>query len=544
MSIVATDSSTIEYNGYVFNASAQTNVQVEFVPDDAGRTIIYQKVTIGVKAIIAADEGTDDTMSSIRRKLTQQGAALKFFDQGFGDLAINAPQGDRDVRWGPVPQMLSWVPVGSSQACEIEWQVVVHVSPCKRYQGIMALNYGVDFAIDDAGQTTRSIAGYIQVAQTRVGNRIPDSADNYRNLIQPVIPLGYKRQSQSYSLSKDKSQLDFTIVDKQINSPNPYPDGVTNIKGDHDVDWRRGKNQFNNTIQMSIELAENTPPIRAFEIFHIITTKRLAAARRQYGDSILMEAVRFREALFDREHSFSLSYVVLSKLIDLSPGGGMWEPIGTDWGKWRASMGESFGSRGHSGLAHQASQDAIVDLCGGSFDPSTQAKRPNLLPRFLAPTFQNKTPPPVRSWLKYQSDIEIVENQPTVRQQILQPADSPGRATEVNSTAPARYGGNQSGSRIDDIIQVVGSASYFAIFTGHAERVGHRIPRPVLEKVGEVTAVLVRNQFADRVKSMDLGVPVYQAKWRLVYALPRAPGEVRLPENPLERTDANGKVKR
>ncbi len=238
---------TLSYNGYTFDGASGVKVSVEFVKDDAERTIIYSRHTIEVHTFISDAVSTDSQLENIRARLNHQGQALTFVNKGFGDdLIVNANGGAgiRDVKWGPIPEMLYWEPVGSAGACEMIWKVVTCVPCCghglsDRTTGVMAFNFGVDVAIDIRGLSTRTIDGYIEIAQTRgAGKTIPDSADNYRFMIQPDLPNGFQRE-QTWSISASKSRVNFTITDRQLPTKNPYPQLVTNIRGNHRSAWRR-----------------------------------------------------------------------------------------------------------------------------------------------------------------------------------------------------------------------------------------------------------------------------------------------------------------
>lgn len=541
MSAVATDAATISYNGYPFNSTAKAKANVEFIPDDAGRTILYQRITLTVRTIIADDDGTDGTLDQIKAKLSKQGGALRFVGQGFGDLSVNVSNTNKDVKFGPVPTILSWLPVGSLRACEVEWQIVAHVSPCSRFKGLMSLNHTIDWNINSSGLTRRTIAGHLVIAQTREGNRAPDTADAYRHLVNPQLPLGYRRETQNYSLSADKSRLDFTINDSQIDSPNPYPEGVEDIDVDHDMDWQRGKPHQMHSIAMEIKLKQGIPRKRAFEVFFNIVDKRIKEAARSYRARVYLERVSMKDRPYSPTSAFRIAYRVTRALFDFRPGGGLWEPIDGDWGKWRTSMAASHSNRGHSGLAHFANEDAIVDLCStGAIDSKTRTGPPIAIPSILAPTFQNEKPPANESWLRYHNEISIRRKQPSVMQYTLGEPDSPGRATEVNATAPTSYDSSYEESQI---IQQTGPATYIAIMTGYAERVGYPIPMPVLEKIGDSPAVLMKDVFDQRAPTAGLGVPLFQARWRLTYALSKAPGVVEPPANPLEGTDGSGNLR-
>ena len=111
---------TLSYNGYVFDGATHIEADVEFLYDDAGRTIIAHRHTITVDAIVAADSDLDDDVLLIRKRLGEAGRKLTFISKGFGD-DLTAVGIVSDVDAGPFPQELSWKPLGDDKAAEIRW---------------------------------------------------------------------------------------------------------------------------------------------------------------------------------------------------------------------------------------------------------------------------------------------------------------------------------------------------------------------------------------------------------------------------------------
>jgi hypothetical protein len=196
--------------------------------DEAQRTTVYVEHSLEVEGYVVPNvvTGTTDTVLSTARKLlTAQGGALDYSDKGFGDLVVNVEAGGvRDVSWGPHPEILEWIPLGGDGVgtCKVVWRVTTRIPECTSavYAGApLALNYEQDFSIDEAGYTTVGTSGYIEIPMTRrtqTDRSLPDSADQYRERLQAAVPLGYRRNSQDYRLSKDKRRLDFSWRDEEI----------------------------------------------------------------------------------------------------------------------------------------------------------------------------------------------------------------------------------------------------------------------------------------------------------------------------------------
>ena len=306
----------LSYNGYEFDGASKIVASVEFLLDEAKRVVIAHFHTIKVSAVIANDTDLDGDMEDIRKRLGEAGKTLKFVNKGFGDdLTVKSGNifggGGRrvsDVTNGPFPKILSWAPLGDDRAAQIEWQVTVTVPICRagvpHFQGVMALNYGVDYQIDRHGDTTRTLSGYIQIAQ-QSGLDAGDTADRYRHFFAPAGIHGFARQ-QTWSVSLDKARIDFVITDTQIPTPNAYPEGITEITASHRQSWRRGKSgtQFFNTITASITPEAGLPGDRAWQVFHKLVKERMAHSKSK-GKPPFLISLDVEEGIYSRTHNFS-----------------------------------------------------------------------------------------------------------------------------------------------------------------------------------------------------------------------------------------------
>lgn len=549
---------TLEYNGYAFDGTSKISVSVEFVPDDSGRTVVYHRHTIRVLAVVQGDSGTTAEMLNIRQRLGEQGRELRFTGRGFGDdLIVNAGAGGlRDVKWGPCPKVIRWEPIAHFRAGEIEWEIVTCVPICdtgvQRWVGLMGLNYDVSFSIDERGYTTRTINGYIEIAQTRLGRTVPDSADQYLNYYATTPPLGFKR-SQSRHLSSDKSRLDFTVTDTEIGSPNAFPPGVVDIQCRHRAGRRRGSGMVRNTITCEIEMAADWPTAHAMVIFSAIANQRIAIAQASAGIAtstsggqtnakgiVLIDEFQIEEDLFARRSTFSVSYhVPISLQQFFFDAVGLWQPLPTNWTQWQASVAVAQSARGYAGLQHRGTDDQIKDLCYTPGQVSYAPGQSNLIAgaRPLLPAVKNLRPDANNSWLKYTNRIQTFRDRAVVRQRILQAKDDDQLPFEVNGTTGMVY---PASGGTDDVIQEGARGSYYVTMIGRAARAGWEIPRPKYATVGTIAATEIGGEFEQAITGNWFGVPIYQAVWNLRYALPNSPGSVKLLSNTREHLNGDG----
>ncbi len=542
---------TLSYNGYTFDGSSNVSVRVEFVMDEAQRTVLYHRHSIHVKTFVQSDNSTDATLEAIRAALGHQGQYLVFVNKGFGDdLIVNAPGGYglRDVKWGPKPKVLAWNPVGSANACEVEWEVEVCVPKCEtnnsgRSLGVMAMNYGVSISVDNRGLSTRQITGHLEIAQTRNGYNIPDSADAYRGLISPPQPEGFGRSSD-WRFSLDKSKVEFTISDAQIPSRNPYPALVTHINGSHRCSWSRGaqyKMMVRNTISMDIEAAMGAPPMLAYNLFGQFVRQRLNLAKQNRAQFWLDE-VTVEEDIFGLSSRFGCSYrtlitpsMALNNGIDPSLFAfeklGMWYPVGTSWSLWRNSLSHVFDNRGLAGLAVPAANDVIIDLCNvGLTVPWNGTLNPAVQPvRIGTGVFKNEKPQPNQSYLKYNITFKSYADSPTVRQSPMQASESDSASGNMLDTYGLQFPPRATGSSlplVPDTIQRSGPVRYGFGMSGSAIRAGYPIPRPKVTSVGGQVPVERSAEYHCEDMGSSFGVPVYGAAWQVDYELPSPPSSV------------------
>lgn len=539
----------LSYNGYEFDGATHIETAVEFLYDDAGRTIIAHRHTITVDAIVADDSDLDGEVLNIRKRLGEAGKKLTFISKGFGD-DLRAIGNVSDVAAGPHPQELFWKPLGDDKTAEIRWQVVVTVPLCvvgsPAFVGVMALNYSIAYKIDAMTDTTRTIAGYIQIAQKAgTGVSASDTADRFRRNFAPNPIAGFKRES-TWTGNLKKSRVDFAIVDTQIPSQNPYPPNVMAIDGRHRLSWRRGREgaRMRNTISMTITPEAGLTGSQAWAVFLTIAAQRIAKAKAN-AQPVLIESLEVEENLFGRPQSFSVSYTMLSCIQDFVGDAGLWEPLGTNWNSWRVSLRTTMfdnDHRGNADLQDLAVNDVVVNLCKS---PGIAFVSPNSRRKFAEDNrirsggLRNEVPPADKSFLSWDSRIMSFRNRPAVRQSIIQAPTKDEDSWELNSgTMKTRFGFGSSGGVTPDVIQEGGAGRHGVRIVGRATRVGHQIARPAIVTIGDKPAVERWFRGMQWVVGNFFGVPVYGAQWAADYLIASSPGTIKPPNEEKEWVDA------
>jgi hypothetical protein len=517
----------LSYNGVVFGGDARIEVQVNFLLDDAKISVKAHEITITVRTVIVDDTNTDPELTTARRRLGQSGKTLVFTGKGFGNIRVG-PGGVPDLSHGPTPKVLLWSPIGDNKAVEIEWQVTTVIASClssARTRGIESMNWSMSFSHDEAGDTTRTITGYIEIALNKIGH---ETADDYLGFfVAPPLP-GFKRTRQR-DISPDQKRLNFSITDTQIPSFNVFPKHVIDISGTHRVSWRLGKtgNLPVASINVTIEPEANVPAAAAWNVFLEIAKARIGQRKK-----IFITGLELEENLFGRPQSFRIEYKFKSSLRGILARTGLWRPLPGSWSLWARSLEQSmFSPRGGSQLRDIAANHVIVDLCSPQTETGVNNRQKTVYPPSRpTATIKNEKPTPEDSYLEYENDVYSGRRRPVTIQSPLQSQDKDDLGSydplkmSASSIGPADYG-SETGIE-PDIIQVGGASRYSIRMAGRAVRVGYQIARPHLKSVGSQTPVEVNQWFVQRELDEMFGVPVYIAMWMVDYAIPASPGVV------------------
>ncbi len=536
---------TLSYNGYTFSGASTVRCNIEFVKDDAGRTTKMNRYTLDVKTTIVgvASGTTDNELANIRVLLSKQGGPLVFANRGLAEIRVNTPGGQQDMAWGPIPEVLTWESIGSSQACDVTWRVTFCLPDCStnRYHsntGLMSAGFEVDYRINERGFTTRTVTGHLEIGMTRRSagsTTIPDCADLYRHLVQIATPPNFQR-SQSYKTNLSKTRLDYTVTDTEIESANPWPNWVTKITARHRTSVAggyRGAVKQRHNITAQIELMRGVDPALMWEIFRAICGQRIAAAFAGVSESasmsspsIFLDELSAEEDIFGFSGSFSLGYHVLQTPEFLLTNSGLWKPLGTNWSSWQSTMQSVFKQRGLTGMVLDPSNDTIVDICRGEPTSPWNPLVPDVPPPPLKkPPFQNTKPPARKSYRDYNMWMRVRRDIRRAKQYKMEGPESSGT---TGSTSAAAGGvavfGVDGGS--DAVVQVGTRGGYTFELIGSAERVGWQVPKPKVVAVGGQVPIETNCDFVGGALGKYFGQTLYGAAWRITYDLPNAPGGV------------------
>jgi len=592
----------ISYNGYTFPLETETQgVEIKPVSDPAGRVVSYNLYSFTIRSFIRKDANqtgtTDTTMESLRKLLTAYAAPFRYEAVGLGGISINVA-GVKDVVWGPKPRMLRWQPRGQL-VCEILWAVEVAIPECDNASyafAAMEYNFRLNWEIDAGGYTRRIYSGHLRIPQTRTGpavRTLSDNADLYRNKVVPAVPIGFRRESQDFTLSEDKCKLEFSITDVEHPATNYPPEGVVLVSASHEV----ASNppycgySWSGTIEATYEMARDQDRRKALQCFYDLMQDRIDAIRANVpvvptneqanikpGTFIMLQFRASEPEIYGRRHAaFSCRYQTVLSLPSLLQSSALWRPVpGDTWDKWYLSLqSTAFSNRGNAQMAFANNGDALIDLCLPTAPPEIMLQAAQVAMKPSVPKMQI----PFRvsaetSWLDYDSRLLFEQIDDTICLKTL-----PTEAISLNTlpetlplqAAPVIAGGSYlstergvrvSGNTPGPELSRVGSLSTYPALTdpatqdrkvqvrarpstqvrmvGCAARVGYPITPPALIKIGEAIATPANGRgdgFSQWVAGTDcLGYSIYFATWSLRYIFDRMlAGNIALPtvDNPM-----------
>jgi len=571
---------TCSYSGFTFPTDRFTTLSIEAqpTPDSSGRAVKYITYTINVQTTIQNNNGTDEEMENIRRKLTSYAGELHYDQKGYGisSLAVNVPGGPIwDVDFGPKPQIVRWKPTGAAQACDVHWTCVAKVPECNQggatYKNtIMEYCFTVAYSTDRSGYSKRVFSGHIIIPQTRSApgvKSLQDTADSFYEKIVPALPDYFRRTSQERRLDESKNRLDFVFTDEEY--PRVLPTDCIEAAASQTTRWNTKEGFAVSTLNATYEMSTNIGASDLYVSFLQMLKKR---ASRVFdlvvgGDFLVWDLTVTEPEIYGKNIiTISATWQSFCTAKSLVGANGMFTKLGlenNDLVKWNNSEGNvARDPRGRAKQRFRPSDDIVVDLCQSPAPPPLpkQGVTPNL--RSTPGLFLQeiaKQPNPQTSWLKFlmwlrfEVDDEEVLLKPLpdspVRQQSQLSSDvtsSTLRTVDLGDlgTAPQGDGGFQGNiggylqSMPDHVVQYRAAPTTAVVLEGRAIRAGFPIGCPTIQSIGGVEAMPANHAdmgsgFWTGLVGNALGIPIVAAEWSLRYLLPSLPGASGTPPSPI-----------
>jgi hypothetical protein len=441
---------TVTYNGVQFGGADAPGIVVgnnvfrstppmygwESTPryDESRRAVMGLDITLTVRTIVyeSSVAAMSDNMAALRRKLSEPGKALAIVGLGSGFGNIVSPAGNYlDLDNGPKPGKLSAVPLGQL-AWELGWTISFFISECASAStdllAFLAFNFTSTWVNDFEGLCTRTIQGHVVIPQVRNAaspKAVLHVAEETRGNIVVSVPPGFRRVQNLWNETIDKSRLNFSIVDEQLEG-DVLPPGIVEADGSFGFSTGDDSGGMSNgiaTMTMSLKTAPNQPRNLAGQLF-------LAAALSKQGEitagiaaakaadpslpdgSVIPIRLAIVNGKFDRARhtEATISWKVTQSLNSLLLATGIWTPIApNNETQWKASMAALWGNRGFSGIGSSAAEAVIIDVC----DNRTAAtigvvgSNPNNPANASLPSLTCPDIPANGGWLHYDLDIRV-----------------------------------------------------------------------------------------------------------------------------------------
>lgn len=569
-----TTAGKLAYNGVIFPVPMKTQATARCNYSRDGRTVKDVTHTITTEGIVVPEDysgsasDTNGFLDSLREDLTKSCRELVFFDRGYGDLVVNKGKANTpvdatgattttalDVNFGPRPQVLTWRPIAAENAAEIRWQVETTIPECPnaRYKdSVQDHFFSISWGIDQNRMTTRTITGVLEIPLTRKSHNSPkmaanDTADFYRKEVAVPSLAGWQRIIENYELSPDRKSINYTVVDREIPSDNPFYPGMINMEATHTVsNTNILLNEWAVSVSGRVEIAPGFPQTwKWFAMRHVLSEKikHAKSGTRTAGDGTKISRIIPRELgfeisndVFGRSASFNVSYVLLSDLQTLFKATGIWKSLdGVTWDKWSTSLQNVLGVRGWANQKHQGNEDVILDLCT-SVTPGSLTESVVYTPKTTADEVvkTQPCPPPDQSWLVYCNKFAYHEKTNFSIAAILHDTSSKSQAAfdGMKETLQVDQRNNRNGhdpkkfSKITPkaVMSHRGSDYHFLVMRGYAIRFGYEIPSPSLQKIGGQDPRKTFDYYEPQLLGVDSnGCPAYSASWMKVYLLEEAP---------------------
>lgn len=575
---------TLSYGDVIFDALYTSSVHGEPVYDDARRMVkmLRWSITVLAKVTVPANDfSTDATLENMRQQLTMPGQLLIYDRKGFGPFIINDPTvGVWDVDWGPKPELMDFKPIGDTLAAFVQWRCVVSIPECEQAVYIRALmmnNWDVSWNINKDGYSVITYTGAIEIPLTfsQGQRKLPDNADNYRDMAAPPTILGFQRE-QKYTLSKDRKRLDFSIIDTEM--PIPLPTGTTLCDVKHSVSSNLSKGfiRWTNVISGTIRVTPNYPRGTSFDRFWNIAISRInvtTQSAKSYGTGrcvVLITDFKAEESISGIDNTFSLTYVGIGySLKDVLFISGLFRATPfQSYINWKNQNDQTAGRpRGMARSFFPNNADLLVDLC----EKPSRRQGVNSTP-ITFPTFIQKPPQssnsvggvvipkgvsnvtstgggesgggqfgidPLGGWLRFVNETIVKRNDQTIRHKPLAGnviAKNPG-SVDLGSaiTSGDNLGTGNLGivMNVPDRIQRISSPSSVIILSGNAMRLGNPIEAPELpNKIDGKTCTETSRLIGEAIVGAISGIPIFSLRWEITYILESVTAKIPIIANP------------
>lgn len=547
----------VTYNGYEFSDQASYNATITAQYDERGITVIGQTMTLSVVDYVFPKcsgglpiTGNEIEVDLVYSKLmTAQGSLDIPDDIGLGTTNDDATVSNYYINGGPFPQSCEIKNIGGGQVTEIKWQVKFTFLPCWEADygnlGIKALNWSKQYSVDDRGFTQVVTSGYLErvpevgKASGQKTGKETGMVDTYfhRNLIVEMFPeLDNFHRDYNWNLSTNHARLNFSITDKEIQSPNAYPPDVISISFPTNVrfEWPLArKSKADIRISAQVTLAQTAPRVRAWQIWVYLVNARLGRWKIQPNTSLIVTSMDVTEDMYSNSYSFTLTATLHENIYRAIAGLGMYGARFIDtWEDWAKSLEGQGNVRSLTGGGFA---DLISDDGTKNNDNVNQCNQPSVgaedkhyatFPRTAyQQVFCADIPTPEGSWINSEFDyIEATTYETQVATSYAM-VEINGEAVSTSEPTSGNYNGNLIKGDYETCIQEA-APTLKCVWSGYTQRVHYKIPplnsKQVIESlVGQKVTLVGEGKWRTKYLGVMDCLAIYEAEWYQEFVMER-----------------------
>ena len=562
--MTVTEIAEVSYGGIPITNILASEVTMRPIPNDQGTAIKYVEHIFEFEWLIDLD-GTTQQIDDYRQTFGIQGLPFVYRGKGYGsDLStLNSLSGttQQDINMGPKPGEFKFRVIGQAKAAKATWSVTVALPECGNniFNGLVEFWAKTRMTIKKNGYKKLIRDGRIEIMSNVYNdtgsnrNRLRASLSNpetfitYIESLEGDINMAGFHLEYDFDFTPDDKACVFTLTYDEIESDNPYPNGVVNIDAEHDMGsslmsdnaLKAGFKTWLNNLTMEIELLPSVPKLTAWVIFTSIVGERLSdgvsvdVVGQRLGQPITKAKVpiildlNVSESIFGHKLNFSISWTSYANSMDeIFSKSGMFKKVtGVDWDLYTASLRDiAQKPNGTYPLGNLGATEVVIDPCNQIIEDKLPITSRPAEGDIGIGLFGVSCPPPESSWIDYQNIFTILTNTgQRVFRKYKQPAGiirGQYRSVEINreeSNVPPQT--NTQSSESDYIVQDFGNDMFKVNMRGFAIRMGYPTNPPDIDTFGGRQVRMLEDiSYSKNQVLVSYGdCPIYLTRWSLTY---------------------------
>lgn len=278
----------VQYNGVTLYNVTTRSWRHEMIYDDSGTDLIGDRLSMTFDGVIHAQRvsgfGVTDTKTYVASDSAPSSATAAYrtiedllktprqrLRVRFGnDIVIDVGPGDRpssvnsggilgtDIDNGPKPRFVELTNILGNSAFRVRFTIDVMVGNCKSITAsniVISNKWRVTEDMDSNFFTTRRIEGKLRLALSRPNGQAFPSGHQFRPVVMPVLEVGFRRESVSFTSTENGLECTYSVVDKQVHTSAPWP--ATDMEVVHEESTSDGVHYISG-VQIRLRGAPNT----------------------------------------------------------------------------------------------------------------------------------------------------------------------------------------------------------------------------------------------------------------------------------------------